>query len=73
MIHVEFLGPIAKEPIEIEASSLQELSTKLKEDESLAPWLAKCAIAINDEMVCQIDTPLQDGDRVSILPPVCGG
>ncbi|MBN2824182.1 MAG: MoaD/ThiS family protein [Campylobacterales bacterium] len=73
MIKVEFLGPIGQEPIEIEAVSLQELSSKLKTYEQIAPWLEKCAVAINDEMVCQIDTPLKDGDRVSILPPVCGG
>ncbi|MEA2029902.1 MAG: MoaD/ThiS family protein [Campylobacterota bacterium] len=73
MIKVEFLGPMGQEPIEVEASSLQELSAILKQDTKIAPWLEKCAIAINDEMVCQIDTPLSDGDRVSILPPVCGG
>jgi molybdopterin synthase sulfur carrier subunit len=73
MVKVEFLGPIGKEPMEIEASSLKELSQKLKEDSSLGDWLTKCAVALNDTMISDIDTPLSDGDKVSILPPVCGG
>jgi len=73
MIKVEFLGPINKEPIEIEAASLSELSTKLKRDESLKNWLPKCAVAVNDVMTKELNTVLNDGDRVSILPPVCGG
>ena len=73
MIKVEFLGPISKEPIEIEAASLSELSTKLKRDESLKKWLPKCAVAVNDVMTKELNTVLNDGDRVSILPPVCGG
>ncbi len=73
MVKVEFLGPIGKAPIELEAKTLAELSTKLKEDESLSYWLSRCAIAVNDTMVNDINTPLKDGDKISILPPVCGG
>ena len=73
MIKVEFLGPIGKEPIEIEAVTLADVAAKLKEDESLTPWLGKCAVALNDTMVGDLNTELKDGDRVSILPPVCGG
>ena len=73
MIKVEFLGPIGKAPIEIEVKTLADLSAKLKEDESVAPWLNKCAVAVNDTMVNDLATELKDGDRVSILPPVCGG
>ncbi len=73
MIKVEFLGPIGKEPVEMEASTLYEVSQKLKEDKSLSSWLTKCAVALNDTMVNDLNTPLNDGDRVSILPPVCGG
>ena len=73
MVKVEFLGPIGKAPIELEAKTLAELSIKLKEDESLVHWLSKCAIAVNDTMVNNINTPLKDGDKISILPPVCGG
>jgi len=73
MIRVEFLGPIGKEPIEMEAKSLADVSQILKQDESLTIWLDKCAVALNDSMVNDLSIELQDGDRVSILPPVCGG
>jgi molybdopterin synthase sulfur carrier subunit len=73
MIKVEFLGPIGKEPVEIEATTLAEVSAALKQDSDLAKWLEKCAVALNDTMVHDLDTPLKSGDRISILPPVCGG
>ncbi len=73
MIKVEFLGPIAKAPMEIEAKTLADVSAKLKEDSTLATWLDKCAVALNDAMVNDLNIVLKDGDRVSILPPVCGG
>jgi len=73
MIRVEFLGPIGKESVEIDVKSLKELSIKLKEDKEVASWLDKSAVAINDNMVNNLDIELKDGDRVSILPPVCGG
>jgi len=73
MIKVEFLGPIGKAPIQMEASSLAEVAEKLRADTELAPWLSKCAVALNDTMVNDLNTPLKEGDRVSILPPVCGG
>jgi len=73
MIKVEFLGPIAKDAVEMEANTLADVSAKLKEDTSLQQWLDKCAVALNDTMVNDLSTVLKDGDRVSILPPVCGG
>ena len=73
MVKVEFLGPIGKAPIEIEASTLADVSAQLKEDNSLIKWLDKCAVALNDTMVNDLETVLKDGDRISILPPVCGG
>ena len=73
MVKVEFLGPIGKAPMEIEADTLADVSAQLKEDSSLKQWLEKCAVALNDTMVNDLSTKLQDGDRVSILPPVCGG
>jgi molybdopterin synthase sulfur carrier subunit len=73
MIKVEFLGPIGKAPMEIEASTLAEVSAQLKEDSSLTQWLDKCAVALNDTMINDLATELKDGDRISILPPVCGG
>ena len=73
MVKVEFLGPIGKAPMEMEAAPLADVSAKLKEDESLITWLDKCAVALNDTMVNDLATELKDGDRISILPPVCGG
>ena len=73
MIKVEFLGPIGKESIEVEANTLKELSDFLKRDDALASWLPKCAVALNDTMVSDLKTPLKAGDRITILPPVCGG
>jgi len=73
MIKVEFLGPMAQEIIELEAQTLAEVATQLQNIESVAPWLEKCAVAVNDEMTANLGMPLKDGDRVSILPPVCGG
>ncbi len=73
MIKVEFLGPIGKAPIEMEASTLADVSNRLKTDSELSTWLDKCAVALNDTMVNDLNTVLKDGDRVSILPPVCGG
>jgi len=73
MVQVEFLGPIAGKPMEVEAASLAELSKILYEDEAIRPWLQKCAVAVNDTMVKDPKHPLKEGDRVSILPPVCGG
>ena len=73
MISVEFLGPIGKKPLEVEAGTLREVSDLLKQDETLADWLPKCAVALNDTMVGDLDTPLKAGDKITILPPVCGG
>ena len=73
MVKVEFLGPIGKAPMEMEAATLSDVSMKLKEDASLIQWLDKCAVALNDTMVNDLATELKDGDRISILPPVCGG
>jgi len=73
MVRVEFLGPIQKEPLEIDISNLKQLSYLLKEDKDISSWLETCAVAINDTIVSSLDTELKDGDKVSLLPPVCGG
>lgn len=73
MVNVEFLGPINKEPLDLDIANLNELSTILKDDEQLVSWLEKCAVAVNDTLVKSKDVALNDGDRVSLLPPVCGG
>mgnify|MGYP002714866554 FL=1 len=73
MIRVEFLGPIKKDDLEIRASNLAELKEILNKDESLKEWLEISAVAINDEIINTLNKELKNGDKVSILPPVCGG
>jgi molybdopterin synthase sulfur carrier subunit len=73
MITVEFLGPISKEPLSLDITNLSQLSDILKADELLQPWLKSSAVAINDMIVKQKDCILKDGDKISLLPPVCGG
>ena len=73
MIKVEFLGPIKKEPLEIEINTLEELSEILKQDQSLHPWLKNSAIAVNDVLTKDKTMKLKEGDKESLLPPVCGG
>ena len=73
MVRIEFLGPISKAPLELEAATLQDVANQLSQDEELSSWLQNCAVAVNDTLVASLDTPLNDGDKVSLLPPVCGG
>jgi molybdopterin synthase sulfur carrier subunit len=73
MVTIEFLGPIGIAPMSLEISSLEQLSDILKEDERLQNWLENSAVAINDVLVKDKTITLKDGDKVSLLPPVCGG
>lgn len=73
MVQVEFLGPINKESMSLDIKNLNELSDILKNDSDVSSWLGKCAVAVNDTMVCSKDIALNDGDKISLLPPVCGG
>lgn len=73
MVKVEFLGPIGLDAMELEVVNLKELREILVRNEQVAKWLELCAVAVNDEIVSDIDTKLNDGDRICILPPVCGG
>ncbi len=73
MVQVQFLGPIGLPPREVEAKSLRELAKKLGEDPQVKKWLAECAVAVNDRIVKDLDAPLKSGDKVALLPPVCGG
>ncbi len=73
MVTVEFLGPIGKSPIEVDIDNLSSLSEILKADDSLNGWLSSCAIALNDVLVKDKDIKLKSGDKISLLPPVCGG
>ncbi len=73
LIRVEFLGPIQKAPLELEINNLNELAALLQKDEELSTWLENCAVAVNDTLVSSLEVALKDGDKVSLLPPVCGG
>ncbi|MBA1438110.1 MAG: MoaD/ThiS family protein [Epsilonproteobacteria bacterium] len=73
MVRVEFLGPIQEEPLELEISNLNQLAEILKQDKELTEWLGNSAVAVNDALVSSLDVALQDGDKISLLPPVCGG
>ncbi|PHQ92688.1 MAG: molybdopterin synthase sulfur carrier subunit [Sulfurimonas sp.] len=73
MIRVEFLGPIQKDTLRLEINNLKELATVLQKIPGLEEWLASSAVAVNDTLVSSLDYPLKDGDKVCILPPVCGG
>ncbi|QOP44907.1 MoaD/ThiS family protein [Sulfurimonas paralvinellae] len=73
MVRVEFLGPIQKDALELEIANLGELAAILQEDKELSEWLKNSAVAVNDTMVTSLDVALKDGDKISLLPPVCGG
>jgi len=73
VVRVEFLGPIKKSPLDIQISNLNELANILKQDEDLNMWLDNSAVAINDILVKNKNISLKSGDKVSLLPPVCGG
>ncbi len=73
MVRVEFLGPIQKKPLELEIKNLNELAHILQKDKELSEWLQNSAVAVNDTLVNSLDVELKDGDKISLLPPVCGG
>ena len=73
MIKVEFLGPIGVDSLELDIKNLKELSIYMQKDENLKEWVDISAVAVNDTLINTLDYELKDGDRVSILPPVCGG
>jgi molybdopterin synthase sulfur carrier subunit len=73
MVTVEFLGPIGEESLELEAKTLQDVAEQLQKIDTISRWLDKCAVAVNDQMTSDLSMELKSGDKVSILPPVCGG
>lgn len=73
MVKIEFLGPIKKDSIELDVKDLKQLSEQLKKDPSLCQWLENSAVAVNDIIVKDKNLQLNDGDKISLLPPVCGG
>lgn len=74
MVRVEFLGPMSHiPPAELEVGTLQELKEILSKDSALQQWLEISAVAVNDEIVESLSHPLHNGDKIALLPPVCGG
>ncbi len=73
MVRVEFLGPIQKDALELEITDLSQLAAILQADESLHEWLTNSAVALNDTLISSLEGSLKDGDKISLLPPVCGG
>ena len=73
MVKVEFLGPISNEALNVDINNLSQLGEILQKIENVSSWLETCAVAVNDTMVSSKDHVLKDGDRISLLPPVCGG
>jgi len=73
LAQIEFLGPIGKEPMEIDIKNLKELKEIFSKDEKLKEWLSICAVALNDTLVNSLDTKVEQNDKISLLPPVCGG
>lgn len=72
-VKVEFLGPIGLEAKEFDVANLQELRSEFQKIEALSEWLKLSAVALNDEIIEDLNIPLKDGDRLVLLPPVCGG
>lgn len=73
MARVEFLGPLNRESIDVDIKSLNELKEMFKDDKELQEWLEICAVAVNDSLVCSLDASIEPSDKISLLPPVCGG
>jgi molybdopterin synthase sulfur carrier subunit len=73
VVKVEFLGPINKDDLNLDITNLSQLSEILKNDNEVSTWLETCAVAINDTLISDKNIALNDGDKISLLPPVCGG
>ncbi len=73
MVKVEFLGPIGVDSVELDIKNLKELSIYMLNNDNLKEWVENCAVAVNDTLISKSDYEFKDGDKVSILPPVCGG
>ena len=73
MAKIEFLGPLGRPNIEVDISNLHELKSHFQDDKELQEWLGICAVAVNDTLVCSLDVSINPTDKISLLPPVCGG
>lgn len=73
MVLVEFLGPIAQDSKKFDVKNLKELKNELLKIPDFNKWIELCAISLNDEVITDINTTFKDGDKIALLPPVCGG
>lgn len=58
--------------LEEKSTVMTALSRAISAHPKLRPLENSIKVAINEEIM-QEDTPLQQGDRVALLPPVVGG
>lgn len=73
MVEVEFLGPLGNQTRISNATTLYALKEELQTIPEINVWLEDCAIALNNTIISSLDTPIKDGDKIALLPPVCGG
>lgn len=73
MVQVDFMDPIQVSGLSLKVSSMVELKQELEKIPQLQEWLDISAVAVNDTICDDINLVLKEGDRVVILPPVCGG
>lgn len=60
------------EALSTEATTAGELYSELATRHGFADTMARCKVAINDELASW-DAPLTEGDVVLFFPPVAGG
>ena len=68
---IKFLGPISRDDKILELENSAELKEFLRKEIG-NEWIDSVAIAVNDEIVSNLDN-IKDGDVITLLPPVCGG
>ena len=73
MAKIEFLGPINKKPIDVDIKHLSDLKTLFQDDPDMKAWIKSSAIAVNDQLVSNLNLSVSKNDKISFLPPVCGG
>ena len=73
MVEIHFLGPIAKKPLQADIKNFDELKKLLSSDDELKKWLDNSAVAVNDVIIKDKDIKFNDGDIITLLPPVYGG
>jgi len=73
MATIEFLGPINKDPITVDITHISELKGLFKDDPEIQKWLESSAIAVNDQLISNLNFAISKNDKISLLPPVCGG